>query len=231
MDKARDCINKTKKPAFIQLLFPAYVNPKRDVLGINSVFAKEYLKGFEGKATIGVLHEKKTWPVRININHCTGQTSMTGGWKSFWQHYKLQVNDVCVFEMTQHTPLSFKVIIFPAREVHKELQGYGNEAHQHPPQREKKIKIYIGNNHLRSTPNIPIDFLKRYPKCDGKDVKLQVGEEWWVVKLIYYPHYCFGRFSRGWYAFVRECKLEVENNWEFDMIDEENLVFKVSISN
>ncbi|CAL0318543.1 unnamed protein product [Lupinus luteus] len=230
MDKARDYINKTKNPAFIQQLFPAYMNAKRDILGIKSVFAREYLNGLEGKATIGVLHGKKTWPVRININHCSGQTSMVCGWKSFWQYYKLQVNDVCVFEMTQHTPLSFKVIIFPAREQHKELQGYGNEANQLPPQRENKFKIYIRNNHMRSTPNIPIDFFKRYPKCDGKDVKLQVGEEWWVVKLIYYPHYGFGRFSRGWYTFVRECKLEVENNWEFDMIDEENLVLKVSIS-
>ncbi|CAL0318547.1 unnamed protein product [Lupinus luteus] len=48
---------------------------------------------------------------------------MTSGWKSFWQHYKLQVNDVCVFQMTQHTPPSFKVTIFPAREQHQELQA------------------------------------------------------------------------------------------------------------
>ncbi|XP_019460450.1 PREDICTED: uncharacterized protein LOC109360177 [Lupinus angustifolius] len=126
MDKARDYINKTKNPAFIQQLFPTYVDAKRDVLGINKDFAREYLKGFEGKATIGVLHEKKTWPVRININHCAGQTIMIGGWKSFWQHYKLQVNDVCVFEMTQHTPLSFQVIIFPAREQHKDFQEHTN---------------------------------------------------------------------------------------------------------
>ncbi|CAL0318548.1 unnamed protein product [Lupinus luteus] len=84
--------------------------------GISTVFAREYLNGFVGEATIGILHEKRTWPVRIKISHVSGRTFMIGGWKSFSQHYKLQVNDVCVFEMTQHTPLSFKVIIFPARE-------------------------------------------------------------------------------------------------------------------
>ncbi|CAL0318549.1 unnamed protein product [Lupinus luteus] len=119
MDKARDYINKTKNPAFIQQLFTSYVGAaSNDILGISTVFAREYLKGFVGEATIGILHEKRTWPVRIKVSHGSGQTFMVGGWKSFWQHYKLQVNDVCVFEMTQHTPLSFKVVIFPAREQH-----------------------------------------------------------------------------------------------------------------
>ena len=67
--------------------------------------------------------------------------------------------------------------------------------------------------------------MNRHIGCRGKNVHLQVGKMSWTVKVL-----DRGRFSAGWSAFARECKLNVGDRCVFKMTEEENLVFKVSIS-
>ncbi|KAJ1394930.1 DNA-binding barrel domain superfamily [Sesbania bispinosa] len=76
---------------------------------------------------------------------------------------------------------------------------------------------------------VPKWFMERH-RCDGKLVKLKVEETSWDVKVINNPKMSFGRFSGGWPAFVRECKLNIGDICKFEMVDEEKLVLKVSIT-
>ncbi|KAK7273668.1 hypothetical protein RIF29_14726 [Crotalaria pallida] len=268
MEKAINYQSENKNPSFICKMNLSYVTQSR--LGIPRHFSKEYLAGYRVNATIGVPDEDRSWPIRINFQHSSKQSVMTGGWKRFYKEYKLKVGDVCVFERTRCKPLSFKVIIFRARDEPEELQGYGYEANQLCQDKQqrrsiqnmekyssgneqvakrkgisrsclqtdsenscvekKNYKIHIRNCHLNVHPKLSQEFFNKYPTCDGKYVKLQVGGKWWPVKVLYYPNPGQGLLSAGWRAFMRQCKLKVGKIWEFNMIDEKNLVFEVSIS-
>ncbi|KAJ1394932.1 DNA-binding barrel domain superfamily [Sesbania bispinosa] len=76
---------------------------------------------------------------------------------------------------------------------------------------------------------VPKWFLERH-RCDGKIVKLKVEKTSWDVRVINYPNVGSGRFSKGWTAFVRKCKLNIGDICKFEMVDEEKLVLKVSIT-
>ncbi|KAK7273661.1 hypothetical protein RIF29_14719 [Crotalaria pallida] len=247
MQQAMDYQNKTKEPSFIRTLHPSYLGDTRDLLVINGHFAKEHLGDYEGNATIRVPNNHRTWSVSIKKNHSNGQTNMNNGWKSFWQDNKLELDHVCVFVMTERSPLSFKVVIFTDIDEtdDEELPGHGGEANQDSPKRrpmekgryfessgvkEKKFEICIRKYHMKDGPNLPKGFMDRYPRLDGNDVQLKVGEKSWRVKVIRYGSYA--RFSAGWRRFAKECELLEEDGkmMEFEMIDEVNLVIKVSVS-
>lgn len=86
--------------------------------------------------------------------------------------------------------------------------------------------IYFFCSYLQYIPN---DFLKRQMIRHGELAKLKVGEKSWRVKILYYPKYGYGRFSLGWPEFVSDCKLKIRDTCLFELVDEEELVFKVSI--
>lgn len=52
----------------------------------------------------------------------------------------------------------------------------------------------------------------------------------WATKVVYYPNHGFGKFSAGWSKFARECNLKKGQVCFFELIDDQNLVLKVSIS-
>ncbi|KAK7273669.1 hypothetical protein RIF29_14727 [Crotalaria pallida] len=120
MEKAINYQNENKNPSFICSMNLTYVT--KSGLEIPSHFRKEYLAGYRVNATIGVPDEDRSWPITINFQHSSNQSVMTGGWKPFCKEYKLKVCDVCEFERTGCKPLSFKVIIFRARDEPEELQ-------------------------------------------------------------------------------------------------------------
>ncbi|KAK7273664.1 hypothetical protein RIF29_14722 [Crotalaria pallida] len=212
-----------KNPCFKIKLKPSYVN--NDVLMMPRKFSKKYLNGFRGTASIGV-SDNSTKHIQIKINDISKQTFMTSGWKSFCNEYNLKAGDKCFFDMThKSTPVSFKISIFRSREKpNNQLQGT-----EHNSASNNTYTMLIRKYHLNSyTRTLRQEFFRKYPRCDRKRVKLQVGEKWWEVKVINYGR--FGKFSAGWTTFVNECSLEPENIWELDMIDEKNLLFRVSIS-
>ena len=67
-----------------------------------------------------------TWSVEIRF--CDEKATINAGWKSFCQKYELEDGDVCVFEMTQVTPPSFKIEIIRAKKEPSsdQLQGFHN---------------------------------------------------------------------------------------------------------
>lgn len=88
---------------------------------------------------------------------------------------------------------------------------YVLEDSESPNMDDNKFKLCIKSY---GYPCIPLEFLKKHPRCHGKDVTLQVGEKSWDVKVVYYNYpnrASFGRFCEGWAKFARECKLKVGN--------------------
>jgi len=72
--------------------------------------------------------------------------------------------------------------------------------------------------------NIPRIFLKNHGIANSSEVTLQLGRGSWNVKLDSY-----GRFTRGWYDFAKECGLKVGDVCELELIDKKKVLFKVSI--
>ena len=72
--------------------------------------------------------------------------------------------------------------------------------------------------------NIPRIFLKNHGIANSTEVTLQLGRGSWNVRLDSY-----GRFTRGWYDFTRECRLNVGDVCELELIDKKKVVFKVNI--
>ena len=90
-------------------------------------FSRQYLYRLQGKAAIGVCGDM-TQTVKYSFSNSTDRTTIKAGWKSFCQKYELEAGDVCVFERTEVTPLSFKIKIIRAREEPRsdQLQGFHN---------------------------------------------------------------------------------------------------------
>jgi hypothetical protein len=68
----------------------------------------------QGNAAIRSAGEDRTWHMTLRLDKYKGNFRINGGWKSFSQEHKLQVGDVCKFEMTQREPLSFTITITPS---------------------------------------------------------------------------------------------------------------------
>ncbi|KAK7273654.1 hypothetical protein RIF29_14712 [Crotalaria pallida] len=77
---------------------------------------------------------------------------------------------------------------------------------------------------------IPFDVIRNVIIYNGKQATLRFENKSWPVKVLYYPHYSSAKFSVGWLDFVRDCDLKKGDACHFKIIDEDNLVFQVSIS-
>lgn len=75
---------------------------------------------------------------------------------------------------------------------------------------------------------IPYEYAKKYAEEHGRLVTFRVGDKSWQVKFLFYEKSHYGRFSRGWHDFARDCDLKMGDACIFRMVDQENLVFNVS---
>ncbi|KAJ1436299.1 DNA-binding barrel domain superfamily [Sesbania bispinosa] len=220
----------------------------------------------EDSATLRV--SERTWDAKLHLNRCNGQITLSSGWKNFVEDNNLKLGDVCVFEQIKSEGVSFKVVIFHAREESSppgfqayeaganrskltgvqsnfaQREGVGGIAKKFP----RTNNIFDGSEFPRNNstmsenqftlslkPNqlshaiIPMKFIRKYVINEVTDVKLRVGERSWPVKLYYYSKPCYGRFSAGWSAFVRDCNLKPGDVCLFELVDEQNFVLQVSI--
>ncbi|KAK9689496.1 hypothetical protein RND81_09G062900 [Saponaria officinalis] len=98
---------KFENPSFAVMMQPSYVKYKFS-LNVPFNFASKYLKT---KGSFTLENTKgDAWQVS-----CVGKTERTRkiqvGWKKFALDNKLQVGDICVFEMVNHANCLFKVEI------------------------------------------------------------------------------------------------------------------------
>ncbi|RHN67480.1 putative transcription factor B3-Domain family [Medicago truncatula] len=91
--------------------------------------------------------------------------------------------------------------------------------------------ILILPNHLvAGRPRVPNIHLKGVIENKEKNLVLQIGERSWKVKLLAsYERETGRRLSAGWSLFVNESGLQPENVCVFELINKENLVFKVHV--
>lgn len=76
--------------------------------------------------------------------------------------------------------------------------------------------------------NVPDGFIKQHIRESKGTATLRYSDRSWLVKLLK----CKNRlasFSAGWSAFARETRLCIGNACVFELIDRDDVVFKVSI--
>jgi len=83
---------------------------------------------------------------------------------------------------------------------------------------------------LLSMQRVPSIHLKGVIENKEKNLVLQIGERSWNVKLLpSYQHETGRRLSAGWALFVSESGLQPEDVCVFELINKEDLVFKVHV--
>jgi hypothetical protein len=82
------------------------------------VIPRNFLTKHQQKANESTfwVSEERTWRVKFKLNTSNGQISFNDGWKNFVMDNNLKPGDVCVFELTKSTGVSFQVVVFRATE-------------------------------------------------------------------------------------------------------------------
>ncbi|KAI5397251.1 hypothetical protein KIW84_063173 [Lathyrus oleraceus] len=238
-----------ENPSFEIKMTPSSIQNYR--LRIPTEFSREYLNKFKGTATIRV-GEDRAMKVKMKFDDIYNRSLVSAGWNKIIIKYKLQTNDVCIFEMIQLQPPSFAVTIIRGEEhpSPKKLKGYkeGKSCDSIAKRKDlgetsrscPKLHVLEDNSEDNSVtehnsfeivvnssyPYVPNEFMNRHIGCHGKFVELKVEEKCWFVKVNYYPKQ--SKLYAGWRKFMKECKLETGDICFFELVDENKYVFKVS---
>ncbi|CAJ2674185.1 unnamed protein product [Trifolium pratense] len=238
-----------ENPFFEVVMTNFYV--KGCFLWIQSQFSREQLNNFRGIATLRV-GKDTPMEVKIRFDDNYKKAMMCAGWKLFSKKYNLQVDDVCKFVMTQRRPPSFIVIINRARKRSspKNLQGiscdndiakrryirgaswgrprvyYVEDSESGIMVKHFKFKIYVKDDY--NYPSLPMEFMNIVGCDKNVNVELKMGRRSWFVKVNYFDSMKSSRFGKGWRSFIQECNL-IGEICSFNLIDEINLVFNVSV--
>ncbi|XP_054810319.1 B3 domain-containing transcription factor VRN1-like isoform X2 [Prosopis cineraria] len=111
-DRALQRVNTftSKNPYFKIVMQPAYI---KSCLCVPAKFVKQYLKKKKEGTVLLRVSDGRTWRVE-----CSGEERkqykfrLRSGWSSFSKDNNLKVGDVCVFELTNTTDISFLVHVF-----------------------------------------------------------------------------------------------------------------------
>ncbi|CAJ2674173.1 unnamed protein product [Trifolium pratense] len=209
------------------------------------LFSREYLNNFRGIATLRV-GKDTPMEVKIRFDDNYKKAMMCAGWKLFSKKYNLQVDDTCKFVMTQRRPPSFIVIINRPRKgkgiscdnniaKRRYLGGtsrsrprvyYVEDSESGIMVKHFKFKIYVKDDY--NYPSLPMEFMNIVGCDKNVNVELKMGRRSWFVKVNYFDSMKSSRFGKGWRPFIQECNL-IGEICSFNLIDEINLVFNVSV--
>ncbi|XP_056159273.1 B3 domain-containing transcription factor VRN1-like, partial [Syzygium oleosum] len=172
------------------------------------------------------------------------------GWDAFVRGTRLDVGNVCVFELIDRDDVVFRVYIFSSAVRYKRSKCIVN--HFEPVFRDPTpprplstpelarefdlehpfFKLVIRQlvvqtcTHLQSVPD---RFIRQHIQENKGTATLRYSDRLWLVKFLRYKNGKGALFSAGWIAFARETHLCVGNVCAFELIDREDNVFKVSI--
>ncbi|XP_039016828.1 B3 domain-containing transcription factor VRN1-like [Hibiscus syriacus] len=104
---------KSQNPFFTRVMQPSFLTDKYR-MGLPIIFARKYLT--EKKCKIQCVVDGKTWTMEYNNTSKRFVPRLCNGWKGFSIDNKLDVGDVCVFELISIVETTFNVFIF-RREV------------------------------------------------------------------------------------------------------------------
>ncbi|XVF15646.1 hypothetical protein REPUB_Repub09cG0172400 [Reevesia pubescens] len=107
---------RTENPVFMVVMRPSIVRYKYRLF-IPSNFASKFLTMQNGNLTL-CNSGGKTWPAKY---YCSAENKkpnaqLHGGWRAFAEDNKLDVGDICVFELIKHPEILMKVVIYPVVE-------------------------------------------------------------------------------------------------------------------
>ncbi|KAF9603199.1 hypothetical protein IFM89_034532 [Coptis chinensis] len=219
---------KLKHPYFKVLMQPSYVT---NYTPIPPSFVKRYLKDNSRNLTLEASNGR-TWVVQFIVynNH---RAHLSKGWPKFAKQNKIKEGDVCVFEMIKDAFL--KVHIFPKAKDKLPTILNMKDGHQSPEKQEDRVDESRALKAARalklkypSFTIFPFKFLKKHLTEKLDHVTLQVSDECtWPVGCLFYRGW--GRMSKGWPIFQRENDIKEGDVCVFEMIEKEDVVFKVYI--
>ncbi|KDP44974.1 hypothetical protein JCGZ_01474 [Jatropha curcas] len=240
---------KSENPYFIVAVQPTYLGNR---LAVPSTFAKKYFKQERGVATLST-SDGKNWSAEYCNLAWNGipLARLCNGWRKFVKENHLEVGDVCAFELINRDNIELKVTVTRHVEEGNKEQSVGEnstsrENTQESPASDSPItveaitefsspypffKLVISASVLgRSNAHVPHNFVSKIQQ-KAVEAKLQVENNLWHVNLNIYRHYNANRglFCGGWRQFARGNSLKVGDICVFELIDDENAVFKVSI--
>ncbi|GAB2285205.1 hypothetical protein Dimus_019656 [Dionaea muscipula] len=125
---------RSKSPSFMVVMWPSYVS-KRFPLSIPMGHGKKYLAVEGDRAiTLHAVGSREKWRARYHVD-CNGSRKISSGWDVFARENRLNVGDVCVFEMIQGRHHMYNVHIF--RDEH--ARGIA-VPHDHVQRNEAKLE-------------------------------------------------------------------------------------------
>ncbi|KAM7251447.1 hypothetical protein ACFE04_023330 [Oxalis oulophora] len=101
---------ETENPYFLVIMYPTYINEPKQVC-VPLPFAEKYFPGTEGNVTFQ-FSDGRTWPLKFKIYTELRRCQISSGWRRFVWDNKLQLDDVCMFELIKSDDLTMKVTIF-----------------------------------------------------------------------------------------------------------------------
>ncbi|KAI3413097.1 uncharacterized protein J3R85_016536 [Psidium guajava] len=232
-------------PFFKVGMRPSYV---RKYLGIPWEFFRKHVQKNKQVATLR--YSDRSWQVKLRIYEHKGAAFLSAGWSSFARETGLRLRDVGVFELTDRDDTVFRVSIFrndgriaieqsPCRESSSEPAFHGSPPCLSPvTAREKASKFQSENpffrvvilpNRINSKLNIPWEFIKTYIQDGQRTATLISSGRSWEVKLLRYRRFHIACLAAGWPAFAREARLRKGDVCMFELVNRDNIMFRVSI--
>ncbi|XP_050211904.1 B3 domain-containing transcription factor VRN1-like [Mercurialis annua] len=110
--KTADSNFKSENPFFMVAMQPTYLRCGDNRLAIPPSFVKEYFNKPQGSVILSI--DGKLWPTKCKYYDSDGRPSakLSHGWKEFVIEYRLEIGDVCVFELIDRCNTTLKVSIF-----------------------------------------------------------------------------------------------------------------------
>lgn len=169
------------------------------------------------------------------------------GWKEFVKENRLEVGDVCAFELINHTKITFNVEIFRnAQDAEtvpisaKDGPQEKSTKHTSRPTRtasaSQRFASFKSENPfvLITIPpsciyqlTLPYLFVVKHIKQDVVNLTLENGDKRWPVQVLLYPENQAATLSGGWRAFARENAVKVRDMCALELINREDAVLRV----
>ncbi|XP_048135709.1 putative B3 domain-containing protein REM15 [Rhodamnia argentea] len=231
-------------PFFKVVMRPAYV---RNYLGIPREFFRKHVQKNKQVATLR--YSDRLWQVKLRSYEHRKMTFLSTGWSSFVRETGLCARDVCVFELIDRDDIAFRVSIFTSDGRIEIEQSQCRESSSEPafhrtrclspvsaPEKVRGFesdhpffKVVMRPSYVWNKLGIPCEFFRKHVQKNKQVATLRYSDRLWQVKLRSYEHRGMAFLYTGWSSFVRETGLRVRDVCVFELIDRDDIVFRVSI--
>ncbi|KAM7255415.1 hypothetical protein ACFE04_026181 [Oxalis oulophora] len=192
---------KIENPSFRLIMSKTYVGQPKKVT-VPFPFTEEYFPGTEGDITLQVDGDTKTWSMKYKVYTEQRRCQISNGWGRFVKDNKLQLNDLCVFELINKDPLTLKIFIFHETELGKSHAGELRFQDLFKSDIPFFHVVITSANLQEENMEIPKAFTDEHIRINIHNVKLQVGEIVWPMELGT-SEGCVRQFSGGWIEFAK----------------------------